>query len=194
MKQTENTGVSLRLASSRGKAKDKSESSAYFFDEPDFIEMFNLEKKRSQRSMKPLILMRLDISGLMKPNLAYLRHKLQKALAAGIRDTDVRGWYKRGSIAGILFTDIDATSPSMREILFRRVVSRLVSQIDPSVLFKIKVTFLMYAEGKELDDSVDRFDVGYNDDFVNKTVNYNLSSKIRSLVDEASKLLLAFHF
>ncbi len=62
-----------------------------FFDEPDFIEMFNLEKKRSQRSMKPLILMRLDISGLMKPNLAYLHHKLQKALAAGIRDTDVRG-------------------------------------------------------------------------------------------------------
>ncbi len=69
-------------------------------------------------------------------------------------------------------------------------MSRLVSQIDSSVLFKIKVTFLMYAEGKELDDAVDRFDMGYNNDFVNKNGKFVLPATIKNLASEASNLLL----
>ena len=182
--------VRLRLVSRSGKAQDTSAGSEYFFDEPDFNEMLNLERKRSQRSMKPLILMCLDISGLMKPNLAYARSKLLKAFATGIRDTDVRGWYKRGSVVGILFTDIESASPSVREILFRRVMARLVSQIDPGELFKIKVIFLIYTEGKAHGEAVDRFEMEYHKDLLEKTVKFNLSSKIKSLVVTASNFLM----
>lgn len=190
MRRVERKGVNLRLDTSSGNAKDTSEGSEYFFDEPDFNEMLNLERKRSQRSMKLLILMRLDISGLMKPNLAYARSKLLKAFATGIRDTDVRGWYKRGSIVGILFTDIESVSPSVREILFRRVMAHLVSQIDPGVLFKIKVTFLIYTEGKAHGDAVDRFEMEYHKDLVEKTDKFNLSSKMKSLVVAACNFLM----
>jgi hypothetical protein len=188
MVRIESKSDNLRLVSSRG--TDAPEGSEYFFDEAVFNEMLNRERKRSQRSMKPLILMLLDISGPNEPNLAYARRKLLKAIANGIRDTDVRGWYKRESIVGVLFTEIESASPSVREILFRRVMASLVSQIDPSALFKIKVTFLMYPEGKAHGDDVDRFDMKYHKNLVNKTVQFNLSAKIKSLVDEASNFLM----
>jgi len=60
MTRIESIGAHLRLISNRGKAKDISESREYFFEEPDFNEMFNRERKRSKRSMKPLILMCFD--------------------------------------------------------------------------------------------------------------------------------------
>jgi hypothetical protein len=104
----------------------------------------------------------LDLSGLIKPNFANERRGLLNTFATGIRETDVPGWYKRGSIVGILFTEIDSISPSVRETLYRRVMSRLVSQIDPGALFKIKVTFLMYPEGKVHDEAVDHNDMRYH--------------------------------
>ena len=178
----------LTLVSGHG--TDASEGSEYFFDESDFSEMLNRERKRSQRSMKFLILMCLDISGLKKPSFANERRKLLKTIATGVRDTDIRGWYKQGSIVGVLLTETESASPSLREILFRRVMSRLIGQIDPGALFKIKVSFIMYPEGKSLDDAVDRFEMKYHKDFVNNTFKFNLSAKIKSLVDEASNFLM----
>jgi hypothetical protein len=162
-----------------------------FFDEPEFNKMLNLERKRSQRSMNLLILMRLDISGLMGPNPADVFRKLQTAVATGIRDTDVCGWCKHGSIAGILFTDVESASPAVREILFRRVMARLARQIDPEVLFKIKVTFRIYLEGRAHSDAVDRFDMEDHKDLVNEIVKFNLSAKIKFLVDRAGNLLMS---
>jgi len=180
----------LRLVFDRGKVNGVSEGNEYFFNEPDFIEMLNLERKRSQRSKKSQLLMCLDLSGLMKPNFANERRLLLEAFATGIRETDVRGWYKRESIVGILFTEIESAAPSVREILYRRVMSRLVSQIDPGALFKIKVTFLMYPEGKVHDEAVDHYDMRYHKHLANKTPKFNLSAKIKSLLGEASNFLM----
>ena len=180
----------MRLVFDRGKVNGVSEGNEYFFNEPDFKEMLNLERKRSQRSKKSQLLMCLDLSGLMKPNFADERSLLLEAFATGIRETDVRGWYKRESIVGILFTEIESAAPSVREILYRRVMSRLVSQIDPGALFKIKVTFLMYPEGIVHDEAVDHYDMRYHKHLANKTPKFNLSAKIKSLLAEASNFLM----
>jgi hypothetical protein len=187
MKRTESISAHLRLASDRGKAKVVSEGSEYFFDEPDFNEMLNLERKRSKRSMKPLILMCLDVSGMMIPNCTHEHRKLLKAFATCIRETDVRGWYKQESIMGILFTEIESASSSVRESFFRRVMAHLVSQAGPSVLFKVKVTFHIYPSGKVHDDTVDRYDMRYYRYHACKSDKYNLSDNINSKVDVAKK-------
>jgi len=186
MTPIESIGAYLRLASNRGKTKDVSEGNEYFFDEPVFKEMLIREMKRSQRSMKPLILMCFDISGMMIPNCTHEHRILLKAFATCIRETDVRGWYKQESIMGILFTEIESASPSVRDSLFRRVMARLVSQAGPSVLFKVKVTFHIYPEGKVHDDTVERYDMRYYKYHACKADKYNLSEKINKLVNEAS--------
>jgi hypothetical protein len=45
MKRIESRDINLRLVSSRGKAKDATEGSIYFFYKPVFNEMFDLERK-----------------------------------------------------------------------------------------------------------------------------------------------------
>jgi hypothetical protein len=186
MTPIESIGAYLRLASNRGKTKDVSEGNEYFFDEPVFKEMLIREMKRSQRSMKPLILMCFDISGMMIPNCTHEHRILLKAFATCVRETDVRGWYRQESIMGILFTEIESASPSVRDSLFRRVMARLVSQAGPSVLFKVKVTFHIYPEGKVHDDTVERYDMRYYKYHACKADKYNLSEKINKLVNEAS--------
>jgi hypothetical protein len=183
-------GAKLRLVSDRGKVTGVSEGNEYFFDETDFKKMLNLERKRSQRSKKPLLLMCLDISNLMMPNFDNECRRLLKAFATGIRETDVQGWYKRGCIVGILFTEIESASPSVRETLFRRLMTHLVSKTDPSVMLKLKVTFHIYPEGNVREDTVDRYDTRYHKHVANKTPKFNLSAKIKSLVDEASNFLM----
>ena len=192
MKHRESKDVNRRLTYKSGTTKGITDNSEYFVDELEFTEMLNFERKRSRRSMKPLMLMRLDVSGLMEPNLTYTRRILISALATGIRDTDVRGWYKRGSVIGILFTDIDSTSPSMREILCQRVMSLLASQIDSGILFKINTGFLAFEEGKVYEDAVGRFDMGYYKDLASQTVKFNLSAKLKSLAHVAKNRLITF--
>ena len=184
--QIESKGTYLRLASSRGKAMDVSEGNEYFFDEPVFKEMLNREMKRSQRSMKPLMLMCFDISGMMIPNCTHEHRILRKAFATCVRETDVRGWYRQESIMGILFTEIESALPSVRDSLFRRVMAHLVSQAGPSVLFKVKVTFHIYPEGKVHNDTVDLYEMRYYKYHACKADKYNLSEEINKLVNEAS--------
>ena len=186
MTPIESIGAYLRLASHRGKAKGISAGNEYFFDEPVFKEMLNHEMKRSQRSMKPLMLMCFDISGMMIPNCTHEHRILRKAFAKCVRETDVRGWYRQESIMGILFTEIESALPSVRDSLFRRVMAHMVSQAGPSVLFKVKVTFHIYPEGKVHDDTVDLYEMRYYKYHACKADKYNLSEKINKLVNEAS--------
>ena len=109
----------------------------------------------------------------MLRNTAYCEKSWQQAYAK--KKTDVRGWYKRGSIVGIFFTD--------------RVMTHLVSQTGPVVLLKIKVTYHIYPEG-EVKDAVDHSDTRYHKHLVNKTAKFNLSAKIKNLVDEARNFLM----
>ena len=45
MKRIETKNINLKLVSSRGKAKDATEDSIYFFYKPAFNEMLDLERK-----------------------------------------------------------------------------------------------------------------------------------------------------
>ncbi len=190
MNLLKNKNVCIRLVSNRGTATNVFRGSGDFYEESQFNEMLNLEKKRSRRSMRPLMLMRLDLSGLMEPNPADARRRLQRALASGIRETDVRGWYKRGAIVGIVFTELQSAAPHVRDILIRRVMARLVGQIDPGVLFKIKVTFHMFPEDEAEGPACGRFELDCHQDLAKKTARRDLSSRVRVLKEVVANFLM----
>ena len=190
MNLLKNKDVCLRLVSNRGTAKNVFRGSEDFYEESQFNEMLNLEKKRSRRTMRPLMLMRLDISGLMETNPADARRRLQQALASGIRETDVRGWCKRGAIVGIVFTELQSGAPHVRDILIRRVMARLVGQIDPDVLFKIKVTFHIFPEDEADGDSCGPFEMDCHKDLAKKTARRDLSSRVKILKDIVASFLM----
>jgi len=190
MNLLENRDVCLRLVSNRGTAKNVFQGKDDFYEESQFNEMLTLEKKRSQRSMRPLMLMRLDLSGLMDPNPADVRRRLQQALASCIRETDVRGWCKRGSVAGIVFTELQSAALHVRDILIRRVMAGLVGQIEPNVLFKITVTFHVFPEDEAKGPSCGHFALDCHQDLAKKTAKRDLSSRVRILKDVVANFLM----
>ena len=189
--RTESRTDHLTLVPNRGMTKGFSSGSSYFFDEAGFNEILSLERKRSKRSMRPLMLMRLDISGVREPNGADVPRKLVRALASGIRDTDVCGWYKRGSIVGIVFTELKSAESDVREVLFSRVMAMLVGHIDPDVLFTINANFQIDPGDGENSHACDRFDMDcYKKDVAEKSARRDLSSRIRVLKDIVATFLM----
>jgi hypothetical protein len=191
VKRTESRADHLRLVTHRGIAKTVPSDNAYFYDEAGFNEMLSRERKRSQRSMRPLMLMRLDISGVKETNGADVRRKLVRALASGIRDTDVRGWYKRGSTVGIVFTELTSTESDVREALVGRVMAMLAGHIDPDTLFSINADYQIDPGDGENSHACERFDLDCYRDAAKKAEKRDLSSRIRVIKDVMASLLMA---
>jgi lipopolysaccharide/colanic/teichoic acid biosynthesis glycosyltransferase len=75
--------------------------------EESFQAVISLERKRTERSQRPFLLVLLDVQGIMAKD----RHSGRvvdalSALSLSIRETDVSGWHKLNCVVGILFTEI----------------------------------------------------------------------------------------
>lgn len=76
--------------------------------EDAFQRVISLERRRSERSRKPFLLMLLDMGDPLpsfETRAKYLC-KLLKDISVGTRQTDVTGWYKDKSVVGVMFTEI----------------------------------------------------------------------------------------
>ena len=74
-----------------------------------FLKIIALERKRSERSRKPFLLMLID-GGAPQQNgyTEPLLREVLTTLASLIRETDAAGWYSQGTVAGVMFTEIGA--------------------------------------------------------------------------------------
>ena len=77
-------------------------------DETTFRRMIAIERKRTERSKAPFVLMLLEASGsdygLKKSGVTL--SSVATALLASSRDTDLVGWYKNDDIVGTIFTGL----------------------------------------------------------------------------------------
>ena len=65
-------------------------------NEGAFHRMISLERKRTERSRKPFLLMLLDMgNGLQSDKNGKALDKILSALSLSTRETDVTGWYKK---------------------------------------------------------------------------------------------------
>ena len=80
-----------------------------FYSEEHFQEMMAVERKRSERSEKRIILLMIDIHKIFNalPRNEIAR-KCAQALRHATREIDVRGWYKSNHTIGIIYTEVKA--------------------------------------------------------------------------------------
>ena len=126
-----------------------------FHGEARFLKMLDLEFKRARRSRQPFILVLIHMNS-GPPDRAGV---LQRAFSSGFRETDFRGWYRRDSVAGIVFTDLRSVGDDTRAILFGKLMDALASRIEPDDLRKIYITFHTYPSSREDAVPCGRFDL-----------------------------------
>ena len=105
--------------------------------------MILCERKRSERSGKPFLLMLIE-SGLTNKSGRQERMLLDivSALETATRDTDVKGWQKTGHSVGVIFTEIaDADKPTIVATMLTRVSDALRNVLSAEQFSRIGISF-----------------------------------------------------
>ncbi len=75
--------------------------------EEAFLRVLSLERKRTERSHRPFVLMLLNCVKLVKGGEGpVVLPRVLGVLSRSTRETDVKGWYENGCVIGVIFTEI----------------------------------------------------------------------------------------
>jgi lipopolysaccharide/colanic/teichoic acid biosynthesis glycosyltransferase len=119
------------------------EGAAGLYGEEYFKEMLCLERKRTERSRKPFLLMLLDIGDLLAASgQDGVVPKTSAVLASTTREIDVKGWYLTGSVIGVIYTEMgDADKGLLSEKTDRGLREAFGEQAE-----KIAITLHLFPE------------------------------------------------
>ena len=119
-----------------------------FYPEIGFDRMLYLERRRTERSRRPFLLMLLNVEALSpSPEDSNLVREIKTALSSCIRETDIRGWYEQGKIIGIIFTEINTIDEIVKEKIFLKIQDCLCAAIGAGEVEKIRVSYHVFPEG-----------------------------------------------
>ena len=123
-------------------------SSSHLLAEDAFMTMLCLERKRTARSQRRFVLMLLESSTLLKGgNHVETFDKVLCALSRSTRETDIRGWYKDGSVLGVIFTEIGAAEgKSIANALLTKVTNALCGTLGIEHINEIRISFHVFPE------------------------------------------------
>ena len=116
--------------------------------EEAFHRVISLERRRTERSRKPFLLMLLDMGDHL-PSEAVGKNltRLLTALSMSTRETDVAGWYKGKSTVGVMFTEIEFDDRgSIVSTMISRLSEILRKHLSVEQFSRISVSFHMFPE------------------------------------------------
>ena len=136
------------LPGSNGRAVSSGNGSSPPFSEELFRKLLCLERKRAERSRKPFALMLIDASKLLQTDRRNIvLEQLAVALSLSTRETDICGWYKEGSVIGVILTEIgSADTNALRNTMLSKVNSALRTNLGPSQIEEIHISFHVFPE------------------------------------------------
>jgi len=113
-----------------------------------FTKLLCLERKRAERSRKPFVLMLIDASKVLQGDRRNIvLQRLTPSLSASTRETDICGWYKEGSVLGVILTEIgSADTNTVRTTMLSKVNPALRTNLAPSLMEEIQISFYMFPE------------------------------------------------
>jgi lipopolysaccharide/colanic/teichoic acid biosynthesis glycosyltransferase len=116
--------------------------------EESFLKALVLERKRSERSKNPFLLMLLEAghnSGSTMDQTALDR--VISALLPTTRETDVVGWYQRSTVVGVIFTGLSADDKSATlSTLLDKVNTVLRSELTFDQFSQISISFHFFPD------------------------------------------------
>lgn len=106
--------------------------------EESFKTMVEVERKRSDRSGKPFLVMLLDLTSIVnekgrslsgRNSIVRFFNKVFKTITVETRDIDIKGWYETGKSIGILFTEI---TPEGKDKILEKIINGLHKDLGES--------------------------------------------------------------
>ena len=116
--------------------------------EEAFHRMISLERKRTERSRKPFLLMLLDMGNRLEPDKnGKALEKILSALSLSTRETDVTGWYKNHCVVGVMFTEFGVDDRNtILSTMMTRVSETLRNNLSSQQFNQISISFHVFPE------------------------------------------------
>ncbi len=118
-----------------------------------FHSMLTLERRRAERSRKPFVLMLLD-ANLENGTAEQILAEAVDIVVASKRETDLVGWYKKGAILGIIFTEVNLEGNlPITETLRTKVETAFVKHLGRERASRIAMSLHLFPETWDKDSS-----------------------------------------
>ncbi len=117
-------------------------------EEELFKRMIALERKRTERSAKPFLLMLLETGEHQaEEKNGIVLAKVITALSTATRETDVIGWYKNHSCVGVMFTQlVIVDQKSLLSAMLNRVGAILRDSLSFEQFNQISISFHFFPD------------------------------------------------
>jgi lipopolysaccharide/colanic/teichoic acid biosynthesis glycosyltransferase len=161
-----------------------------FYTEDYFREMLANERKRTERSQNPILLVMLDIEKLLDslPRKNIVKH-ISSVLTDSAREIDIKGWYKYDKSIGIIYTEIHKSG---KVPILEKVHVNLALALGRDNAEKVEVTFAVFP----LDDTAGESGTSLSVDtrFYPSPFTSSSSKRVSVLVKRAEDIILSGFF
>lgn len=126
-------------------------------DESTFKRLIAVERKRTERSKSPFVLMLLETVNQQREDAAAkVLDRIAAALVTSCRDTDLVGWYRMHDTVGVMFTGLTSKDKnSIISAILNRVSESLRNELTFDQFSQVRITFHFFPDDWE-DGGVER--------------------------------------
>jgi lipopolysaccharide/colanic/teichoic acid biosynthesis glycosyltransferase len=115
-----------------------------FYSEEYFREMLTIERKRTERSQKPILLVMIGVENLLS---SFPRKNVMKAvslvLASSAREIDIKGWHEYNYNIGIIYTEICQDG---KNAILQKIRMNLELTLGTEAARSVEVTCALFPE------------------------------------------------
>ena len=121
-------------------------------DEESFRRVIAVERKRTERSKSPFVLMLLEVASQNSARASLALGSAMSVLLASSRDTDLVGWYKEKTTIGALFTGLVASDKgTVLTTILTRVTNTLRAELSFEQFSLINISLHYYPDDWDQD-------------------------------------------
>jgi exopolysaccharide biosynthesis polyprenyl glycosylphosphotransferase len=183
------------LRPSKAGMEQVTEVDVTFYSAPHFHHMLRIERRRTERSKKPFLVMLLDISGLNARHNGYVCEKMKPILTSCSRETDIRGWYDHNTVMGVIFTEVDSVDENSIESIVQKLRKGISKTLDAEEIKRTKVSFHVFPE-ETVNSTINNglFNIILYPDLSKPSVSRQATASMKKLIDITGSLVALLFF
>ena len=132
-----------------GVAGAKLHAAGCLLAEGPFRQMLCRERKRSERSRQPLLLMLIDDrTNTHAHDQDTPLQDISHLLCAMLRETDLAGWFESGKVLGAIFTELGTSKiGEAAKIISAKITSEIQQSFQPGQSSNFQISFYAFPDG-----------------------------------------------
>ncbi len=127
------------------------------YNEAAFRYFLAMERKRSERSGRPVLLLLVDLKdqpGVSAPIDPVLARRLFAGLWGCLRESDFVGWYREGRVAGAVLTESrNRPRTDVARLVSQRVSDALCARVPSGVARRLRVRVYQDPEVENIEEA-----------------------------------------